>query len=470
MARRTFQNLDAEARALHDSWDHIARLVFVTSMVALVVWGACTLLRMAVHASWHALLHALEHTGAWWSAGLLVGGLVLAGAARGLLLRRWPEWQEAAGDGMEVALSNYHVTYQREGDDPQPRYERAAFGLALRKAVMTWLTLGPGGSGGLEAPTVLMAESLSAGVSRVMQVRSEFELRTYQLAGMAAAVATLLGAPFTAALFATEVAYGDRIIYRKLAYCMWAAVVAYFLNNRLYAYEPLFPAPVHGATYRLTEYAATAIVAVAVSAPAAVGFGFVMTQTRKLVARVRPELHGAVTGLATAAVALLVWRGLGIGPEHVLGMGEETVSGLLAGDPALGAWWVLCAVLLGRLATTALTQSSGGSAGLLVPTMVVGAVAGGLTAQILDATGAMSDLDRRCSPWSAWRAGSSRWSGCRSRRSRWCWRCSARVRPAGDPRLRRHLPADAQVHAVRRSAREPGSRRRRDGLRLERRA
>jgi CIC family chloride channel protein len=290
---------------------------------------------------------------------------------------------------MNVALDNYHVTYAHEGDDPQPRYDRPAFGLALRKGVMTLLTVGGGASGGIEAPTVVISEGLAAGIARVMQVRSEYELRTYQLAAISSAVATLLGAPFTAALFATEVAYGDRIIYRKLAYCMWAAVLAYLLNNRLHGYTPLFPSPEHGATYSGPEYLATALVAIAVSTPAAVAFGFAMTSTRRLVERVRPELHGAITGLLTAAVALAVWA-LGVSPVHVLTSGEETVHALVTDDPTLASGGVLALVLAGRLLTTALTQSGGGSAGLLVPSMVVGALCGAITAHALTATGLLA--------------------------------------------------------------------------------
>lgn len=392
MAKTTFRNLDDEARALHDSWDHIARLFLVVTLVAGAVWAACTALRWAVHEAAHAALHGLDHGAIGWLG--LAAALAAAGGARAWLLRH-DGWADAAGDGMDVALRNYHVTYQHSGDDPQPRYDLPAFGLAARKALMTLLTLGPGGSGGLEAPTVLIGEATAAGVSRVMRAQSEYELRTYQLAGIAAAVGTLLGAPFTAALFATEVAYGDRIIYRKAAYAMWASVVCYTLNNRLQGYKPLFDAPPHAETYALGEYAATVLVAVAVSAPAAVGFAWTLKAVAAAVERVAAPLRGAVTGVATAAVAAALWYGLRIGPEHVLGMGEATVQGLLTGDPALSTWWVLLLIVAARAVTTALTVAGGGSAGMLVPSMVIGGTSGALVAHLLALVGLMPGLDPR---------------------------------------------------------------------------
>lgn len=392
MGSTHFQNLDDEARALHDSWDHIARLVVLCAMLAAFVWGVVTALRYAVHHSFEALIHFVEHQPGLLGPVVLLVVLGLVGTLRGLLIQR-PGWADASGDGMDIALDNYHSTYGDADDDPQPRYQRPAFRLAVRKAVATLLTLGSGGSGGLEAPAVLISESLAAGFSRVFRIQSEHELRTYQLAGISAAVTTLLGAPFTAALFATEIAYGDRIIYRKFAYALFAGIVAYVLNNRTFGFAPLFTAPDHAPTYSMAEYGVTALVAVAVSAPLAIGFGLAMKSTRALVQRAHPVTHGGMTSLLVGVVALSLWFGFGISPVHVLGMGEETVTGVLTGDVFLASWWVLLLVLGGKILTTGLTLSGGGSAGMLIPSMYFGGVSGALTAQVLIATGIAPELD-----------------------------------------------------------------------------
>lgn len=387
MAGKAFENLDGEGTALHDSWDNVARVVLLVVLLAVVTWAFVRAIAWAVHVALHQLFALLE-SGAWWAWPAVLCLLVVGGVVRGLLVRR-PGWAEAAGDGMAVALDNYHVTYQHEGDDPQPRYERPAFGLALKKATMTVLTLGTGGSGGLEAPVVTVGEALGAGIARVMRARSEYELRTYQLAAIATAVATLLGAPFTAALFAIEIAYGDRVIYRKLAYCLLAALVAYILNNRLAGYQPLFVAPSHDPVYTLREYAMTALVAVAVSAPLAWAFGRVMTQVRTLAERVHPLGTGAGGALAAGLVAMALHLGLGISPVHVLGMGEETLAELLSGasGPVVDSVGLLLTALVGKMIATGLTIQSGGSAGILVPSMFMGGVSGAITARLLIATG-----------------------------------------------------------------------------------
>ena len=141
----------------------------------------------------------------------------------------------------------------------------------------TLITLGTGNSGGLEAPMVAISEGLSSGFARIMQVRNGFELRTYQLAGISAAVSTLLGAPFTAALFATEILYGDRIIYRNLAYSMWAGVIAYILNNRFHGFKPLFVTAAHTPEYTIYEYGGSVLVALTVAVPVTIGFAYLVS-------------------------------------------------------------------------------------------------------------------------------------------------------------------------------------------------
>lgn len=375
--------LDEEQRALHDSWDTVLRTVGRVVLSTVLIWGVCSALRYGVHATSDTLLAFASGRSLWWAPLVLAGVLLLGGLLRGLLNRR-PGWSDVASDGVNVALFNYHITYEDPADDPRPRYSLPAIRLALRKAVATLLTLGTGASGGLEGPVVLVGESLGAGVARITRARSEHTLRTCQLAGIAAAVGTLLNAPFAAALFALEVVYGNRIVYRKLAYCLLAGIIAYALNNRFLGFKPIFVAPPHAHTYTLGEYGLTALVAVAVSAPIALLFGLTMKHTRRVVERVSPVLRGAMGALCTVLVAGGLYYGAGMDFRHVLGMGEFTIAQLFSGAPGpLSQWWYLLLIVGGKLLTTGFTVQSGGSAGMLIPSMVLGGVSGAATAQLL---------------------------------------------------------------------------------------
>ncbi|MDQ3033445.1 MAG: chloride channel protein [Myxococcota bacterium] len=386
MSSTHFTKLDEESRALVERWDQIGRIAVIVAIVSIVVWAACAGLRALVHAASEHVIGGAEH------GGLGGGALLIAMLLVGALIRTWlyrrRDWASAAGDGMQGAIENYQITYVYAGDDPEPRYRLPAFGHAARKAITTFLTLGSGASGGLEAPAVVIAESLATGISRVLRVRSEHELRTYQLAGIAAAVATLLGAPFTAALFAAEVAYGDRIIYRKLAYGLWAGVVAFWCDTWMHgSYEPLFHPPPHEPLYSVAEYSVAALVAVAVSGPLALGFGRAILAIRGLVERAGPPWLGSLAVVVAGLLALGLQHGLGLAPHHVLGMGEETVDAILGHSAELDGAGILALVLLAKLLTTGLTITSGGSAGLLVPSMVLGGISGALTAHGVNLSG-----------------------------------------------------------------------------------
>ncbi len=391
MGGRLFEQLDEEGRALHDSWDNIARVMFVVAMMSTAIWAVCAALRSVVHWVGDGLIGLVDQRGDLFAWAALFLALAVCGAIRGFLTER-PAWREAAGDGVNVALSNYHVTYEHAGDDPQPRYDRPAFGLALRKAISTALTLGSGASGGLEAPVVLIGETMGAGWARVFRARSEHELRTYQLAGIAAAVGTLIGAPFTAALFAIEIAYGDRIIYRKFAYCLLAGIIVFALNQAFLNTPPLFIAPPHAGAYTVRQYAVSAIVAVAISAPVALGFGMLMTHAGRIFDRTPTLLRGPAGAVAGGIVALGLWLLAGMAPHHVLGMGTQTLHELLSDEAATFSWWFLLLAMLGKMVATGFTIRSGGSAGILIPAMYLGGVSGAATGKLLDLVGIAQNI------------------------------------------------------------------------------
>lgn len=410
MAGGRYDKLDAEERVLTESWDDVFRVALLVAALAAIVWAVCTGMRFLVHEGTHLLFGTVQDNGmlGGWVLLILLG---ISGLVRTVLVKTFG-WADAAGDGMSVALNNYHITYEHEGDDPQPRYARPAFSLAIRKALMTLLTLLSGASGGLEAPVVLIAESLGAGWARIMRTVSEHELRTYQLSAISAAVASLLGAPFAAALFATEIAYADRIVYRKFAYALFAGILAYILNNHLAGYDPLFVAPPHARVYSMQEYAITALVAVMVSAPIALGFGLLVTLGRDVTQRTSTVAVGVLGPIGAGLIGLALWYGLDLPLEHVLGGGEATIHELVfagATDPtahghgteaghgpqgaSLGLWWLLLIALAGRMVTTGITIQSGGSAGLLIPAMVMGGMGGAVVAQLIGLTGLLGPLD-----------------------------------------------------------------------------
>ena len=409
------------------------RLVFQSVVVGVVVWIVVFTLKTAVHELGHEVLHLYQTQPIYFLiplvlGGLLVGALIVAAITR--LSSQTVHYRDAdghihelldvEGDGLERAISLYFAsepTFEQsilgqEGVDV--RWKLPTLTLALRKFLATLATLVSGGSGGLEASVTLIGESLAAGIfkphfgtqTRFGRLFNWFrptdpdDLQTAQLSGIAAAVATLLGAPFTAAFFATEVMYRRRPIINKLVYSLIAALVAFFLNSlapsffenvgwinvestSLFHYDRLVPPP------PLTnwDYYLLILVMSIVTALVAVQFG----RLRKWVDGwfhhyqkniwLRHLLGALLTGLIALVVLGLVSLAADIGlfgitekdAEHalelVLGTGESVIDAALNGELLFA---LALTALFAKIFATLATIGSGGSAGLLVPSLFFG--------------------------------------------------------------------------------------------------
>lgn len=425
-------------RGLLNHFDRNERaLVFRSILVGAAVWMVVFSLKTAVHELEHFTLHFLEETSLLLLAPYMIGFL-LAGALVVALISRFGssvvhyrddsghihELIDVEGDGLERAISLYYAsepTFEQsilgaEGVDV--RWKLPSLSLAVRKFVATLATLGSGGSGGLEASVTLIGESLAAAIFKPRFRKDGFlsrifrplgptdpdDLQTAQLSGIAAAVATLLGAPFTAAFFATEVMYRRRPIIEKLVYSLIAALVAFFLNTTAPFYLNQTPLATelginfeNKPIFHLDEVIRPPIVDwqyILMLVLMCIVISLVSTQFARLRALVDGWFHhyqqniflrhftgATITGLIALAVffglrGLQAFNLFGVGEYElghalplVLGTGESIVDSALNGELILS---VAIIALIARVLATLSTIGSGGSAGLLVPSLFFG--------------------------------------------------------------------------------------------------
>ncbi|MFQ5399546.1 MAG: chloride channel protein [Anaerolineae bacterium] len=422
----TIKHLDV-VRNLPDYFDEEERrLVFQSVIIGVVVWFVVFALKSAVHWSFETLLHWIERspTPALILLPLLAGSLVVATItqyrATSLQYRddegHVHELNDVEGDGLERAISLYYTsepTFEQAltgQEGVEVRWQLPTFTLAARKFLATLVTLGSGGSGGLEASVTLIGESVSAGLfkprplaaaadwrlgwfgraRRWWRANDPDDLQTAQLSGIAAAVAVLLGAPFAAAFFATEVMYRQRPIIEKLVYSLISSLVAYFLTNianaghtAIFEVETLFVPPSNLRYFGLLLLMATVISLVSIY------FGRLRGSFERAFRHYQPTVwQRHLTGAAlTGAVALIVaygTRALALtdkGLELVLGPGETAVDMALAGELTIT---VALIALVAKMIATLATIGSGGSAGLLVPSLFFGTMVAAAFADLFD--------------------------------------------------------------------------------------
>ena len=123
MGGRIFDQLDEEGRALHDSWDNIARVMFVVAMMSGAVWALCATLRWVIHGVGDRLVDMTGARGDALGWAVLFGALALAGLVRGYLTER-PAWRDAKGDGVNVALSRRGARSRRDRSRASARSRR----------------------------------------------------------------------------------------------------------------------------------------------------------------------------------------------------------------------------------------------------------------------------------------------------------------------------------------------------------
>ncbi|HEY8040296.1 MAG TPA: chloride channel protein, partial [Polyangiaceae bacterium] len=258
--------------------------------------------------------------------------------------------------------------------------------VAFVKLLVSSLTLGLGGSGGREGPTMQMGGAIGSLVGQGLRV-TDRERRILLVAGTAAGMSAVFRTPLGAALLAVEVLHRDDFEADALVPSVLASVVSYsvfiafFGEQTLFTHAPSYPFhPDH-----LPLYALLAVVISLVASMFLRMLRWVQRTTRNL--RVpewsKPGLGGLALGLfATPMIWFIGPRlgqpGQGLG---ILGGGYGAAQLAISGAEWLPQGWraVELLALLGtvKIVATCLTVGSGGSAGDFGPSLVIGGIFGG---------------------------------------------------------------------------------------------
>ncbi|MBK8480597.1 MAG: chloride channel protein [Proteobacteria bacterium] len=296
----------------------------------------------------------------------------LGGLACGLLTRLAPEARGGGGDAMIDA-------FHRQGG----MLRRRVIGVKLLASLCT---LGTGGAGGREGPTMHIGAALGSWIGRLLHAAAR-ERRVLLVAGVAAGIAAVFRTPLGAALLAVEVLYRDGFESDALVPAIFASVVGYsvvisiFGESTLFAHAPRFPLV-------LAHLPLYGVLALGVSLLAA-AFAAALKRSRRLFAAlpvpswVRPGVGGVALGALCTPLIVVVGRHFGTGGQGLglLGVGYGAVQVAISGASWLPSGWgaveLLFALALVKLLAAALTIGSGGSAGDFAPALTIGGLFGG---------------------------------------------------------------------------------------------
>ncbi len=317
------------------------------------------------------LIHA-RSTPATFRPWLLVLLPALGGLGCGLLIRLAPEAGGGGGDVMIRAFHHQAGVIRRR--------------LIPIKILASMATLGTGGSGGREGPTMLVGGAVGSLVGRYLAIGAR-ERRVLLVAGVAAGISAVFRTPLGAAILAVEVLYKDGFESDALVPAVLASVVSYsvvisiFGESTLLAHAPRFPF----VAAHLPLYVLLAVFI----AWLAIAFLGALHLVRGVFARstlppwARPAVGGLGLGIFGTAIVLLMGPQLGAAGHGlgILGGGYGAAQVAITGAPWLALSWQAVALLfllsIAKVVASALTIGSGGSAGDFAPSLAIGALLGG---------------------------------------------------------------------------------------------
>lgn len=266
----------------------------------------------------------------------------------------------------------------------------------LMKRVQMWgsliaapITVGFGGSVGLEGPTVATGAALSSNLSRMLHLNQA--TRTLLIGCAAAgAMASIFKAPIAAIIFAIEVFSLDLTLV-SLIPLLLASISASITSHFFFGDDVLLPFSIEEG-YALSDipfYIFLGLIAGLVSIYFTEMYEWIQKQFDKVESRIKRLFIGGI------GIGILVYL---IPPLY--GEGFDIINNLVQGNPEnalqnnlfnldLDNVWVVIALLAGlvffKVIASSFTFGAGGIGGIFAPTLFMGSILGNCVAKIINA-------------------------------------------------------------------------------------
>ena len=332
--------------------------------------------------------------------------------------------------GLIVGVTSRYVFRTREGHGVIDVIESVARSsgfqrptTAIEKILTSAVTIGTGGSAGAEGPIVQIGAGIASGVGQLFRLARPY-MPVLIGCGCAAGISSIFNAPFGGVLFTLEIILQD-FSTRTITPVVLASVVAQVTTMALFQLIELFhgagDAVVYKAIFAMPpweverhamlnwsqfgNFVALGLLCgvVGVALTIAMHRGEVFFNDRvKLPRPLRPALGGAMLGVLGIVYVLIFGRVL-LGevkpfPFDVYSMpaffgdGYGVVQELLDprfyhGLPVYKVLLLLTFLVAAKVVATSLTLSSGGSGGVIAPSIFLGACGGALLGILLRSTG-----------------------------------------------------------------------------------
>lgn len=236
------------------------------------------------------------------------------------------------------------------------------------KAIASSICIASGGSTGREGPIVQVSASLASTVGQLFKIK-ERGMKTLVAAGAGAGIGATFNAPIAGALFAVEVILGEFGIY-SFSPIIIASVIATMISRFITGDFSSFTVPKYtmSSVWEIGPYILLGIISGAVAILFIETLNFFEDRFDKL--KAHPLVKPAVGGLLVGVIGLQF--------PQIFGVSYEAIDAGLTNQ--LGLWLALALVFI-KVLSTSLTLGSGGSGGILAPSLFLGTMTGNVVGQ-----------------------------------------------------------------------------------------
>lgn len=323
----------------------------------------------------------------WWLPIIPMGGALITG----ILIYFWA--REAKGHGVPQVLK---ALIQRNGNIP--------LRVGVVKVFASVFTVGSGGSSGTEGPIVQIGATAGSVLCRALNIPRE-HMRTLVGCGAAAGISSIFNAPIAGVFFVLEILLRDfsiRVFTPIVVASVFSAATThafqgsneaiFFVGDALESYQ-----------FSLLELPSYMVLGV-VCGLSAVLFNWTLHTAEDVFEKVpvhaiiKPVIGALLLGLMGIAFLSIPGTDSGDHTPSFFGNGYGTIRWLLnpaaySGGQALGGaeiptvFLLLASLVFIKSVATAFTLGSGGSGGILAPSLYLGAVTGGAFGVLMEQLG-----------------------------------------------------------------------------------
>ena len=240
------------------------------------------------------------------------------------------------------------------------------FRTIVLKILSCSLTIGTGGSAGVEGPIAQVGGAVGSQVGQFFRV-SGSRMKVYIAAGCAGGVAAMFNAPIAGVFFAAEIVLLGTYEIGSFAALVISSAMATVVSRAYYGASPAFPIPSYQIVNPLVEVPLYSLMGLVMGGAALLHiYLFYRIRDRFAVLPIHPQVKPLLGALCVGLMAMAF--------PQIMGDGYHYIERVLAGQ---GVVWMMVALIFFKMVATAVTLGSGGAGGVFAPSLFIGAVTGG---------------------------------------------------------------------------------------------